>query len=76
MPQKYGRIPLRELTRMTMRYVPHTHKHTNSQLLDAYLSIYSAYLAIRFDDLAVAPPLGRVLPLVEIFIHLGLNQDA
>jgi hypothetical protein len=41
-----------------------------------HLSIYSAYLAIRFDSLAVVPPLGRVLPLVEIFIHLGLNQDA
>ena len=41
-----------------------------------YLSIYSAYLAIRFKDLPVVPPLGRVLPLFEIFIHLGLNQGA
>jgi hypothetical protein len=41
-----------------------------------YLSIYSAYLAIRFEDLPIVPPLGRVLHLFEIFIHLGLNQDA
>ena len=46
------------------------------QVMSPHLSINSAYLAIRFDDLAVVPPLGRVLPLVEIFIHLGLNQDA
>ena len=49
-------------------------------LLDEYafydLSIYSAYLAIRFEDLLIVPPLGRVLPLFEIFIHLGLDQSA
>ena len=41
-----------------------------------HLSIYSAYLAIRFEDLPIVPPIGRVLPLLEIFIHMGLNQDA
>ena len=40
------------------------------------LSIYSAYLAIRFEGLSIVPPIGRVLPLLEMFIHLGLNQNA
>ena len=56
--------------------LPHKLLDNSRPLQSAYLSINSAYLAIRLDGLAVVPPLGRVLPLVEMFIQLGLNQDA
>ena len=64
-------------TKVYSLFVWHCKLTDNSlPLQSAYLSIYSAYLAIRFEDLPIVPPIGRVLPLLEMFIHLGLNQDA
>ena len=43
--------------------------------IGVYLSIYYASLAVRFEGLPLEPPVGRVLPLLEMFIHMGLNQN-